>query len=246
MSNIPKTRIRALGIEWDKRHREWIFARLAEMYRPKEITQMALTEYAVDWNLGDPKNPLHQERFEDIRRFVHAKIKYYAFNKRNSKTQNRIEELRKEFKKNLADHYREANKFARIRDLSTIKELAMKDKQFMAAVKAVEAIRVEIEGVGPGPSVTVNNNTQVNVRNAPTLADIDRELEQLLTDTGVDRSTAAAFVAGLGSKGTRSLPRPEENVVAPVEGTPGGLPGRAPGLEEGDDSMELPPGVHPA
>lgn len=245
MKSWPQSRIRELNIEWDKRHREWILQRLAEMYKPKEITQMALTEYAVDWNLGDPKNPLHQERFEEIRRFVHEKVKHYAYNKRSEKITARIDELRREFKKNLAGHYREANKFARIRDLATIKELAMKDKQFMAAVKAVEAIRIEIEGVGPGPSVTVNNNTQVNVRNAPTLADIDRELEQLLTDSGVDRSTANAFIAGL-SKGTSQLPRPAEEVPAEVERTPGGLPGGEARLPDGDSEMELPPGVRPA
>jgi hypothetical protein len=245
MKSWPKSRIRELGIEWDKRHREWILHRIAEMYKPREITQMALTEYAVEWALGDPKNPAHQERFEQIRAFVHDKIKQYAYNRRSKNVQERIAELRENFKKNLQEHYREANKFARIRDLSTIKELAVKDKQFMAAVKAVEAIRVEIEGTGPGPQVNINNNTQINIRNAPTLTDIDRELEQLLFDAGVDRSTTTAFLTGL-DKSPGALPPPAQAEPAKVESAPGGVSGRSPGMEEGDSDLELPPGIRPA
>jgi len=235
---IGGAHVKRLGIVYEERHRTHVIRLLAEMYKPSEVAALMIQEYRDEWKITGENTEDALQRVEAIRLWMLQRASLYAYATARKGIQVRIREMREEIRTDLEEHYRDANKFARIADLAKIKELAMKDGQFSAAVRALVALREELEGTKLRIDGTITHNHRVITPES----EIEAQLADLLKEIGISSDRAHSFIRSIDAPpGTRPDSAEEKSLeVAPG---PRQLYGRTPGSAEGVPRVEHPPRV---
>jgi len=170
-----------LKIEFTERHKDFVIQQLARMYTPKEVTSMVLMEFDIEWELSatDP------QRVTRIRQYVYKRVRDYAYDSRNGKIQQRIVEVREEWKRELEREIREANKEFRVQEYARIKERCLADGDHRTAIRALQAIKNELEGV----HFTVEHTHGIR-----TESQIDKDIEEIIEGSNIPSEVVAGFI----------------------------------------------------
>ncbi|MCZ6774890.1 MAG: hypothetical protein O7D34_00355 [Ignavibacteria bacterium] len=176
-----------LNITWEDEHKDYIFQQLAEMYSVSETADNTLTEFSDEWDV-ETTTEEGKRRAVQIRKWIYDRVRYYAYDKRCEEHQRRILQMRQRWERDIESHVREANKANRIRDLAKIKDLAIGDGEYGAAVRALAEIRTEMEGV----KLRVEGMIEYNLN-------IDADIRTLLLKAGLTEEYADSFIRELGN-----------------------------------------------